>query len=81
MIKYSDYISPIKALRRGRIQGFCFAAFLGLCAAPFLGNADTPKHIECDRQAIITDHYEAVLAEIHGFGFRPDLMPPPRKPQ
>lgn len=65
--------------RRKPILGYAVAALFGFAAgATVTGNAS----VRCPSpQDIITAHYEAVLLEIHGFGYRPDLMPPPRKPE
>ena len=39
-----------------------------------------PEPKGCDKQDIIVSYFERVLEDIHGAAFRPELMPPKRKP-
>ena len=55
---------------------------LGIILGAILtGNTiDTTQHCPTSTDIIIA-HYEAVILQTHGKAYRPDLMPPPRKPE
>lgn len=78
MIKWSAQVLP----HRHRQRGFARGLILGACVGFICGLVSAPQAaITCDHEAIIFNHYAETAEKIHGFYYRPDLMPPERKPR
>ena len=55
-------------------------AFVGIMSYAAINKPVTATTQCPGRQEIIIDYFAEVINEIHGNAYRPDLMPPSRKP-
>lgn len=80
MSKYSYIVLPRRHAKRMFIRGMLLGAFVGVMSYTAINRPVTATPQCPDRQEIIIDYFAEVIHEIHGNAYRPDLMPPERKP-